>query len=97
LRRAFFAGFPFKPLSDQSHHTLILNPMLEESLQPLVVDGVETSTNVRVQHPIHFLIFDAHHDRVECLMLIASEAFDAEGHRARNTGETKAKAGTARS
>jgi hypothetical protein len=35
----------------------------------LVVDGVEVSTYVRVQHPIHFLISYAHYDRVECLML----------------------------
>ena len=49
LRRAFFAGFPFslfhysrfEPLSDQSHHALIPNPMLEKPLQPFVVDGVE--------------------------------------------------------
>jgi len=59
LRRAFFAGFPFslfhysrfEPLSDQSHHALIPNPMLEKPLQPFVVDGVEVSTYVRIQHP----------------------------------------------
>ncbi len=39
--------------------------MLDELDQPLVTDGVEEATNVRIEHPVHLLPEDPHRQRVQ--------------------------------
>jgi hypothetical protein len=45
----------FKPFSDMAYYPPIRNPVLDKLHYPFMVDGVEKSTNVRIEHPVHLL------------------------------------------
>ena len=45
--------------------------MLEKLHQPFVVDGVEETTNVRIEHPVHLLPRQSHPQRVQRIVLAA--------------------------
>src|ERR1700693_1349432 len=48
--------------------------MLDELHHPLVAQMIKESTNVRIEYPVHSLPFDAHVQRIKCLMRTASRA-----------------------
>jgi hypothetical protein len=51
-----------------ANDTPIRNAMLDELHQPLVVDGVEKSTNVRIEYPVHFALGDTDCQGIQCLV-----------------------------
>ena len=42
-----------EPFADQAEHTSVGDPVLEEFEQPSVVDGIEETSDVRIEHPVH--------------------------------------------
>ena len=49
----------FQPFSDQTDDALISNPVFEEPYHPIVVDGIEETTDVGIEHPAHFPLEDS--------------------------------------
>src|SRR5262245_145602 len=60
-----------EPLLDQPHDAPVRNPMLEEFHQPPMVDGLEESTDVGIEHPVHLLRQQPHVQRIQRVMWIA--------------------------
>src|ERR1700737_324553 len=64
----------FKPFLDESDDALIPDPVLDELHRPLVRDGIEKSTNVRVKHVVHFLGKDGSVQGRQCIVRAAPRA-----------------------
>jgi hypothetical protein len=43
----------FSHFADQAEHPSVGDPVLEEFEQPSMVDGVEETSDVRIEHPVH--------------------------------------------
>src|SRR5581483_9653910 len=62
----FFARRPYspfeysglQPLSDESEHPLISNPMLDKSQHPIVIYLVKVTSNIRIEYPTYLLEAD---------------------------------------
>jgi hypothetical protein len=57
-----------EPFLDQPQDPLVRDPMLEEPLQPALIELGEEVTDVRVEHPVHPLAFDRDRERVQRTM-----------------------------
>ncbi len=55
----------------QSQDPFVRNPVLDESGQPTVVDGVEEPTDVRIEHPVYLFSQNADRECIERLMRVA--------------------------
>jgi len=69
-----FQNSCIQPLLDVANDTPIRDAMLNELHQPLVVDGVEKSTNVRVEYPVHFTLGDTDCQGIQSLVRSTSRA-----------------------
>src|SRR5210317_1194251 len=65
---ALFHHTGFEPLNNMAYHPPVCNPVRDKSNQPLVVDGVEKTTNVCIEHPVHFLMPNSYRQRIQCIM-----------------------------
>jgi site-specific DNA recombinase len=80
LRRPYFCLRPLavleyarsEPLLNQAEYPSVGDPVLEELLQPFVVDVVKEPTDVSIEHPVHLLPHESHPERVQRIMLAAS-------------------------
>src|SRR6266545_1673579 len=54
-----------QPLLDEPHNAPVRDPMLDELHQPPVVEGVEESTDIGVEHPVHPLRRDPDRESIE--------------------------------
>lgn len=54
------------------YDALVRDSVLNELHQPFVVDGVEESTDVRIEYPAYLLRCDADRERIQRFMLAAS-------------------------
>src|SRR5262249_42328144 len=61
-----------EPLSDQSQDPAICDPVPEELQQPLVVDGVKETTNVRIEHPVYLPLLQTHPQSIQCVVRITA-------------------------
>ncbi len=59
-----------QPFSDESYHALVRNPVLDHPNEPFVIQLVEETPNVSIEHPAHFLRHDSHRQGVQRLMLV---------------------------
>jgi hypothetical protein len=50
----------FQPFLDESHDAPVRYPVLNKRHQPFVNHGIEKSTNVDVEHPVHFATYERH-------------------------------------
>ena len=66
-----------QPLTDETQDPRITAPMLDEAHEPLVVDGVEVPTNVRVEYPVHLLALDGYRHGVQRMVLAAERQLHA--------------------
>ena len=57
-----------EPLADQSQDSLVRDPVLEELLQPALVEPSEEVADVSVEHPVHLLARDPDRERVQRIM-----------------------------
>src|SRR5690606_27737174 len=82
LRRANTTRLPapllqnsrLQPFLDETQESPVCNSVLEKTEHPLVVDGVEKSTNVCVEHPVHLPPSKRHRQRVQRVVLSTSGA-----------------------
>src|SRR5438093_3155972 len=58
-------------LRDESHDTLVRNPVLEIFDQPSVVDGIKETTDVQIEHPVHLLRQQADRERIRRIVRAA--------------------------
>src|ERR1035438_7117400 len=80
LRGTYLCVLPFtflhysglQPFLDQPNDTRVGDAVLNELYKPFVRQIVEKSTNVAVQHPVHFLPCDCDVQRIQRLMLVSS-------------------------
>jgi hypothetical protein len=63
-----------QPFLDEPYDAPISDPMFDELHQPCVVDRVEESTDVGVEHPVHAFPMESGRERVQRTMLAASGA-----------------------
>src|ERR1700677_2992453 len=56
-----------QPFSNEAQNPFVRYPVLDELQQPLMVEGVEETSNVRIEHKAHPL---AHDGRPECIQRI---------------------------
>jgi len=61
-----------EPLLNQAQYPSVGDPVLEELLQPAVVDVVKEATDVSIEHPVHFPRSESHPQRVQRIVLAAS-------------------------
>ena len=61
-----------EPFTDQADYPAIGDAMLDKLQQPFVLDGVEETTNVRVEHPAYLPLRQTHPQRVQCVVRIAA-------------------------
>src|SRR5919106_271430 len=57
-----------EPLLDQPHHAPIRYTMLDKLHQPSMLEGVKESTDVTIEHPVHFSPHDPNRKRIQRLM-----------------------------
>src|SRR6266536_3311694 len=60
-----------EPLADQAQHAPIRDPVLEEPLQPALIEPGEEVADVHVEHPVHLPPFDPDRERIQCVMRAA--------------------------
>src|SRR5438094_6501040 len=65
---AFLQHAYLEPLLDQPHHAPICHAVLDKFHQPLVLERVKETTNVGVEHPVHYSLHDPNAERVQRLM-----------------------------
>src|SRR5207247_9801385 len=58
-----------QPFADEPPDSAGCNPMLDELHQPSVVDGVEETTNVCVEYPVHLPSLDSDGKRIQRIVL----------------------------
>ena len=73
-RLAFRDDPPFEysrlqPLADQAEDALVADPMLKETEKPRMTHRVEKASVIGVENPVHLPSLDAHHQRVQGIML----------------------------
>src|SRR6266704_3865445 len=61
-----------QPFLDEPHDAPVRYPVLAELHQAFVVDGIEETPNVRIQHPVHVLSMDPDTECVQCVVRPAS-------------------------
>ncbi len=49
----FFQNSSFEPLADQTHERSIVHPLLQHALQPVMIDLLEETLDVRLHYPVH--------------------------------------------
>ena len=64
----------FQPFLDESHDAPIRNPVLNELHQPSVLHGVEKSTDVDTEHPVHLTPNESHRQRIQRIVLASARA-----------------------
>jgi site-specific DNA recombinase len=80
LRHAFFHFAPIavfqhsgvQPLLDVALHALVRDSVLDELHYSRMVHRVEEPADVRIEHPTHFVMFNGHGDRIQCIVLVAA-------------------------
>ena len=60
-----------QPFLDEPHDAPVRHPVLDEADEPFVVQRIEEAPNVRIEHPVHLLRFDADRERIQRLMRTA--------------------------
>lgn len=63
-----------QPFLDESQNPLVRDPVRDELHQPPVVDGIEESTDIRVEHPVHLLAEGACCERIQRIVLAPPRA-----------------------
>ena len=61
-----------QPFLDQPHDAPVRHTVLDELHQPFVPQRIEEAANVGIEHPVHLLRHDAHRERIQRLMWIAT-------------------------
>ena len=61
-----------EPFTEQAQYPAIGDPVLDELQQPLVIDGVEETTNVRVEHPVYLPLGQTYPQRIQCVVRVAA-------------------------
>lgn len=59
VHHSIFKHACFQPLFDQTYDAPVSNPVLEEPYHPFVVDGIEETTDVGIEHPAHLPLEDS--------------------------------------
>jgi len=48
-------GYPRpEPITNQANYPWVGNPVLDKTLHPFMVDGIEKALDVCVEYPVHF-------------------------------------------
>jgi hypothetical protein len=72
LHHPVFQDAHLEPFLYQVDDAPVADPVLQETHQPFLADGVEERSNVGVQYPVHLLAVDPDHERVKRIMRAAS-------------------------
>ena len=60
-----------QPLLDETQDPPISDPVLEKPHQTAVVDGIEETTDICIEHPVHFLPQDPGRQRIQRMVRAA--------------------------
>src|SRR5665213_536119 len=60
-----------EPFLEQPHDALVCHTMLDELHEPRMLQRIEEATQVRIEHPVHFLRRDPDRQRIQRLMRTA--------------------------
>jgi len=69
LHLPVFRHTGLQPFADQTDHTPITDPMLNEFDQPFVADRIEKPGDVGIQNPVHLAPVDPDRQRIQRIML----------------------------
>jgi hypothetical protein len=60
-----------QPLADEPQDPLIRDPVLKKPHQPAMIKVGEELADIRVEHPVHLLLFDPDRERIQRVMRAA--------------------------